>query len=182
MSPNSYFYKRKDEFNNETLVVGDFEFNDELYQEYLPVTITPSIRDFLWEYTEHNGLDCLYMFDNGVDVGERFARALANDACNAYIHDTTSEERLQLHEHKLKEIMNKTDDLVKSSEWRQMIGESLLAQLSDYAGPPREDIDVFRKAITDLQNAARGRLHVNACDFEAEQEWESLSDDGMDES
>lgn len=167
----SYFHRREDDG---MLVVGDFEFNDELYQEFLPVTITPSIRDFLWEFTECNGRDWVGMFDVDADLAEECARNIANDACDAYLYDVTSEERLAMHERKLQKLMIKTDELVAAKEWRQMIGVSILAHLSELKGPPRRHIDAFREAIRDVQHEAQSSLEMNACEFEAEQEWKPL--------
>ena len=56
--------------------------------------------------------------------------------------------------------------------WRDIIAESLLATLADFAGPPAVDIRAYIDAILKVRDAARAA--------DDDENWETTSDDVVD--
>lgn len=58
-------------------------------------------------------------------------------------------------------------------EWRDIIAESLLATLADFAGPPAVDRRAYVEAILKVRDAARAAAGDD-------ENWETTSDDVVD--
>ena len=60
-------------------------------------------------------------------------------------------------------------------EWRDIIAESLLATLADFAGPPAVDRRAYIEAILKVRDDAR-----SAAAADDDENWETTSDDVVD--
>jgi hypothetical protein len=152
------------------LMVDDVELSDEVYQDFIHVTITPSIREYLWEQTQRiEQLPC--MFDVSREAGMAMLHLVARQVCESYISDLTPEDRLQRHAETVVRLKNEAKEFKKRKEWRDIIAQSLFASLSGFAGPPVKDIEAFVEAIEGVKFNALEAIERNDEELEIEREW-----------
>lgn len=160
------------------LMVDDVELSDEVYQDFIHVTITPSIREYLWEQTQRiEQLPC--MFDVSREAGMAMLHMSARLVCESYISDLTPEDRLQRHADTVVRLGNEAKKLKKSKEWRDIIAQSLLASLGGFAGPPTKDIEAFVEAVNGVKFNVLEAIERNEEEYEIEREWFPLENIGV---
>jgi len=171
MSPDSFFHRRQ---SDNALMINDFEFTDSLIEPFV-YPIVPHIRDWVWAFVEdHAPQSLFYAFDGG--YGPSHAPEVVEDACQAYIHDLSCDDRMALHEKKLVDLTKSLSEASKHMEWSEMIGTSLLASLSELRGAPRDEKIVFENALREIISTAQTKHFHLACDMDDEQDWEPIVD------
>jgi hypothetical protein len=147
--------------DDNTLMIGNFEFSDDLIEPHFGHPIVPHVREWVWAYIEDHSLP---------DPSQ--VMTVVADACQAYLYDLTDDDRMALHEKKLSDLSKTLCRSSKHTEWSEMIGTSLLATLNELKGAPRDEKLVFENVLRDVISAAQSKHFHVACDMDEEQEWE----------
>jgi len=156
-------------------MLDDIALSDDVFQEFMPVMITPSIRDYLLKKTRSTEqLPATLALSR--EGGTTMLNIVACLVCESYMKDLTADERLRLHLDAMTRLETEASELRQRKEWREIIAESMLATLHGFAGPPRSDINAFVDAITNVKYDTWEAIVQNNDDYENEKSWQPVPD------